>query len=118
MATRTQKLMAAARVNAPRREKRAAMERKLEELTRRMWHADVAPGFDYQHAVRRLVDPFHYSYEQLADFLRYKSKSSVARILDGVVEPSHSRGEALYILYVETFGEKPPFKKLQIGNNK
>lgn len=62
-------------------------------------------GFDYSRAVLELNR--RWSYEQIAGFCGYKSKSPIADIVGGAI-PNHPAGERLYILYVETFGSKPP----------
>ena len=64
-------------------------------------------GFDYQRAIldlsRRLT------YEEIAKAIGYDSKGSISAILKGTV-PSHIQGEAIWALYCDTFGQKPPFK--------
>lgn len=62
-------------------------------------------GFDYSQAILELSQKMTYS--AIAKALGYNSKSSVNKIAGGVT-PSHVRGEALWVLYVETFGRKPP----------
>lgn len=64
-------------------------------------------GFDYAKAVERINTRL--SYDEIAGFCGYESRSSVGRVLTGQV-PSHPQGEAIYILYVELFGEKPPLR--------
>ena len=65
----------------------------------------IQAGFDYPAAVLELrrVMP----YEQIAVRCGFGSASGISAILAGAV-PSHPRGEAIYILYVETFNKKPP----------
>lgn len=64
-------------------------------------------GFDYAQAIREINRRL--SYDEIAGFCGYDSRSSVGRILTGQV-PSHPQGEAIYILYVELFGKKPPLR--------
>lgn len=70
------------------------------------------PGFDYQAALLRLNTI--YNYDQIAEFCRYGSKGSIAKVLSGKTIPLHPVGELIYILYVETFNkEKPASKSFQ-----
>lgn len=62
-------------------------------------------GFDYVEAILDLRKRF--TYAQLIQKLGYESPAAINKILAGAV-PSHERGEALYVLYRETFGRKPP----------
>lgn len=64
-------------------------------------------GFDYGLALAELLR--HFSYEQIAGFLGYRSKASISKLMSGAI-PDHPRGERLYILYFEFFGRKPPAK--------
>lgn len=63
-------------------------------------------GFDYAQTVRKLNQIF--TYEQIAKSVGYKNVNSVARIMNGAI-PSHIHGEALWALYIDTFGAKPLF---------
>ena len=69
-------------------------------------------GFDYSGAMTELLTRFTYS--ELADRIGYKSVGAVSAVRDGRV-PSHVHGEAIWALYKDTFGKKPPhpFKKTQ-----
>jgi hypothetical protein len=70
------------------------------------------PGFDYAATLRELNKI--YDYEEIAEFCRYKSKSSISKVLSGKRVPSHPQGELIYILYYETFNNtKPPNKCFQ-----
>lgn len=64
----------------------------------------IQAGFDYSRALLELRRRF--TYDEIAQACGWESRSSVARILTGTV-PHHPQGEALYILYVETFKRKP-----------
>lgn len=64
----------------------------------------IKAGFHYVQAVLELRRVM--SYEQIAVRCGFGSASGISAILSGTV-PSHPRGEALYILYCETFGKKP-----------
>lgn len=67
-------------------------------------------GYDYAQTILELSHRM--TYDQIARAVGYKNKSSVHMILDGSV-PSHDRGEALWVLYQETFGRKPPHTAVQ-----
>lgn len=64
-------------------------------------------GFDYSGALLELRS--HFSYEQLAKTLGYKSKGGISKVLAGS-PPAHVKGEAIWALYCDTFGKKPPLK--------
>lgn len=66
-------------------------------------------GYDYAQAVRELNQRF--SYELIAQLCGYARENGVRKIANGGTIPSHPLGEALYILYVETFERKPPHKR-------
>ena len=65
----------------------------------------VQAGFNYAAALLKLRA--RYTYDQIAEYCGYESKGSVSDILAGKT-PLHPQGEAIFILYVETFGHKPP----------
>lgn len=67
-------------------------------------------GFDYARSILELGQKM--TYDDIARALGYKSKSSVNKIISGIT-PSHIRGEALWVLYTETFGRKPPHNTTQ-----
>ncbi len=70
------------------------------------------PGFDYAATLLKLNEI--YDYDQIAEFCRYKSKSSISKVLSRERVPSHPQGELIYILYYETFNKrKPPNKSFQ-----
>lgn len=71
-------------------------------------------GFDYAQAIKDLLKKFTYS--EIVDRLGYRSVGSLTAILDGKI-PSHMHGEALWVLYRETYGRKPPLMPLQIKAN-
>lgn len=64
-------------------------------------------GFDYAQAALELTHQM--SYDKLIEALGYESKSSIYHLTRGGV-PDHVHGEALWALYVSTFGRKPPLK--------
>jgi hypothetical protein len=64
-------------------------------------------GYDYSRTVLE-INHHGWSYEKIAEFCGYENKSAIARVASRETIPSHPRGEALYILYVELFGRKPP----------
>lgn len=65
----------------------------------------VQAGYDYAMAILELRSRF--TYDRIAEFCGYESKGAIANILCGGI-PLHPQGEAIYILYFETFGRKPP----------
>lgn len=78
-------------------------------------HEEV--GFDYAQTVRELNRLF--TYEQIAECCGYDSPRSVRNLLEPnlageSVVPSHRAGEALWAMYVETFGRRPPMQKGQL----
>lgn len=70
----------------------------------------VPVGFDYAKAMieisRRLT------YWQIAEYCGYEGKQSVLDVIQGHI-PSHPQGEAIWALYVELFGHKPPHSPAQ-----
>lgn len=73
-------------------------------------HSQV--GYDYASTMRELLTK--YTYSEIAERVGYKSVGAVSAVLEGRV-PSHVHGEAMWALYKDTFGKKPPwpFKKTQ-----
>lgn len=69
-------------------------------------------GFDYAAAVRDIHR--HMTYDEIAEFCGYENKASIHRVIQGAI-PDHPRGEAIYILYMELFGHKPPPPKVSVG---
>lgn len=65
----------------------------------------VPVGFDYAKAVLEILRVK--TYEDVAAYLGYESVGAISRILGGSV-PSHPIGEAIFVLYRELFGRKPP----------
>ncbi len=65
----------------------------------------LSVGFDYALAMRKLNQ--RYTYLELADLLGYASSGSIHKLINGAL-PNHPVGEAIWVLYRETFGEKPP----------
>jgi hypothetical protein len=65
--------------------------------------SNLHPGFDYQQALLDLKK--YYSQEQMAEFCGY-SNASISKIIKGKSDPSHPKGEMIYILYIETFNRK------------
>lgn len=66
----------------------------------------VEAGFDYARAIMDLRACM--TYEEIADYCGFESKQTIANIVAGRRIPQHPQGEALYILYFETFNRKPP----------
>lgn len=67
---------------------------------------DEGMGFEYARAVQDLKSK-GWSYEKIAEQVGYKNKASIAAIVQGR-QPRHRQGEALFYLYFEEFGCKPP----------
>lgn len=76
-------------------------------------HKEV--GFRYSDAVLQLREFFNY--DELAIVLGYKHRSSVSKILKGAI-PSHRAGEALWILFIEVYGHKPPYAEVHLSEPK
>lgn len=70
----------------------------------------VPVGFDYIQALLHIRN--HRTYEEIAEFIGYDSKNSIARLLNGTV-PAHPQGEAIFVLYRMIFGDKPPMNSQQ-----
>lgn len=66
----------------------------------------IQAGFDYAQTLIELRKVFNY--EEIAHRCGWDSKGSVTKVLKGAI-PAHPQGEALYILYFETFGKKPHY---------
>lgn len=64
-------------------------------------------GFDYIATVRALLEKM--TYMDLAFAIGYESVGSISGLLKGR-RPAHPQGEALWALYIETFGRKPPLR--------
>ncbi len=62
-------------------------------------------GFDYVATLRELLTRM--TFEEVAFNLGYRSNGSVTELLKGRI-PSHKHGEAMWALYLNTFGKKPP----------
>lgn len=73
----------------------------------------IPVGFDYQRAVLELRN--RYTYERMAEFCGFSDKVAVFRVASGLSIPSHPQGEALFVLYVETFHDKPPMTQAQFA---
>ncbi len=65
----------------------------------------IPVGFDYAKAVLEIRKRM--TYEEIAACLGYEYASSVGNIVNGRI-PNHPQGEALFVLYLELFGRKPP----------
>lgn len=70
-------------------------------------------GFDYIAAINDLLRKF--TYLEIASHVGYKSTGSITAVLEGKT-PSHRHGEALWALYCDTFGRKPPMVAQQSAN--
>ena len=62
-------------------------------------------GFDYMQATKDLLTKM--SRMELSDRVGYASAGSIHALLKGRT-PSHIHGEAIWALYIEVFGKKPP----------
>lgn len=67
-------------------------------------------GFDYAQAINDLLKKF--TYQEIADRLGYRSVGSITAVIEGKI-PSHMHGEALWVLYIATYGRKPPLTSVQ-----
>ncbi len=70
----------------------------------------IPVGFDYARAVLEIRKRM--TYEEIAACLGYEYASSVGNIVNGRI-PNHPQGEALFVLYRELFGCKPPMTEAQ-----
>lgn len=70
----------------------------------------VPVGFNYSMAL--LAIRKHRTYEEIAAYLGYDSVGAIGKVIQGSV-PSHPVGEAIYVLYRELFGTKPPMSSSQ-----
>ena len=70
----------------------------------------VPSGFDYILAINDLLERL--TYEEIRQYLGYDSRSAITAILGGAI-PSHIAGQALWVLYRDTFGKKPPMTVFQ-----
>ena len=70
----------------------------------------VQVGFNYVQAMIDLLTKF--TYREIAERLGYSSVGSITAVLSGKV-PSHLHGEALWLLYRDTFGRRPPLSAVQ-----
>lgn len=62
-------------------------------------------GFDYVKATTELLTKM--SRMEMSERIGYASAGSIHSLLKGRT-PSHIHGEAIWALYLETFGHKPP----------
>lgn len=67
-------------------------------------------GFDYAKALLEIRR--HMTYEAIAAYIGYESVGSICNIIKGRV-PNHPQGEAIFTLYRELFGKKPPMTVAQ-----
>ena len=70
----------------------------------------IPVGFDYALAMAEIRTKL--SFGKISDYLGYESRTSIYRVLDGAIPP-HPQGEAIWALYRELFGDKPPVTKEQ-----
>lgn len=68
-------------------------------------------GFNYTAAIEELLARM--TLTQLVQAIGYKSVGSVYDITKKGRIPSHIHGEALWALYHDTFGRKPPMTEAQ-----
>ena len=62
-------------------------------------------GFDYVATIRELLQKL--TYGEIVHRVGYSSVGSISAVLKGNT-PSHKHGEALWALYVQMYGKKPP----------
>lgn len=67
-------------------------------------------GFDYAQAMAELLTKF--THREIIERLGYSSVGSVTAVLKGKV-PSHLHGEAMWVLYRDTFSRRPPLSTVQ-----
>lgn len=67
-------------------------------------------GFNYSLAILHILKVR--TYQEVADFLGYESVGSIGNIINGRV-PNHPQGEAIFVLYRQLFGRKPPMTNEQ-----
>ena len=65
----------------------------------------VPVGFNYSLAILQILKVR--TYDQVAAYLGYESVGSISGLIDGSL-PSHPVGEAIFVLYREIYGAKPP----------
>lgn len=70
----------------------------------------VPVGFNYSLAILQILKVR--TYEDVAQYLGYESVGSISGLIDGSM-PSHPVGEAIFVLYREIFGKKPPMSGTQ-----
>lgn len=70
----------------------------------------VPVGFDYAAAVEKLHSKL--SYAHIAEFCGYETAVSLLKVSRGAT-PSHPQGEAIWVLYRNTFGQRPPVTEEQ-----
>lgn len=70
----------------------------------------VPVGFDYARALLEIKK--YRTHEEIAAFVGYESIGSISNILNGRI-PNHPQGEAIFTLYREIFGKKPPMTSEQ-----
>lgn len=75
----------------------------------------VPVGFDYSAALLRIRGKR--TYAEIAEYCGYEDGSAISKIIQGDREPSHKRGEAIWVLYLELFGEKPPRSHAQAAGH-
>lgn len=70
----------------------------------------VPVGFNYSLALLEILR--NQTYEEIAAYLGYESVGAIGKIINGAI-PSHPVGEALFALYLDIFGKKPPMSQAQ-----
>jgi len=71
----------------------------------------IPVGFDYAHALLRIRGA--QTYEQIAEFCGFACKQDIGKVINDGRIPSHPQGEAMWALYFQLFGEKPPMSSDQ-----
>lgn len=84
------------------REKRKGLLAKIQTSMRE------EPGIDHAQSLLELSKVW--TATEIAEFCGFSGRGALRSVATGARGPSHKAGEAIYILYVETFGKKPPAK--------
>lgn len=67
-------------------------------------------GFNYALTIKKLKQ--RYTEKFLCNYLGYADRAGLNKIENGAI-PNHLIGEALFVLYKDTFNTKPPMYDLQ-----
>lgn len=92
----------------PKKDNDVMRQMKLLYGNRAVPHLPV--GFDYSLTIKKLKQ--HYSEKFLCSYLGYADRAGLNKIEKGGI-PNHLIGEALFVLFKDTFETKPPMYDLQ-----